>query len=278
MPETPNFWERLTRAQGEKNSLLCVGLDPERAKLPEAFARRKDGPLEFNKLVIEATADLACCYKLNLAFYEAEGLSGLGQMELTLRRLREAGALVIGDAKRGDIGSTARAYARALFDAWGFDAVTVNPLLGRDSLEPFLEREGRGVYVLAQTSNPGAADFQVANSLPEQIARKVLEWDAKGVCGLVVGATAAAAVKRLREIAPSLPFLLPGVGAQGAKIEDFLPAALSPAGAPIVVNVSRAVCLPAGEWSPERVREAAEGYRGKLSVASTRPSELRITN
>ena len=148
-----SFNEKLTSASRKNASLLCVGLDPDPALMPI------DDVLEFNKAIIEATADQVCCYKPNIAFYEALGIPGLEALQRTLEHVPEDIPVII-DAKRGDIGSTAKAYARAVFEWWGFDAVTVNPYLGKDSLEPFLEYADRGVLALCHTSGPGSADFQ----------------------------------------------------------------------------------------------------------------------
>ena len=148
-----SFQEKLTAASRKNESLVCVGLDPDPALMPI------DDVLEFNKAIIEATADQVCCYKPNMAFYEALGIPGLEALQRTLEHIPDD-IPVIGDAKRGDIGSTAKAYARAVFDWWGFDAVTVSPYLGTDSIEPFLEYSDRGVLVLCHTSGPGSVDFQ----------------------------------------------------------------------------------------------------------------------
>ena len=185
-------WEKIAAAAAANNSRICVGLDSERSRLPESVAGKTDPVYSFNCAVIEATIDLVCCYKPNMAFYEAEGVEGLKALAATIKYI-DGRVPVILDAKRGDIGNTARNYARAAFDRLGADAVTVNPYLGFDSVEPFLEYPGKGIFILCLTSNPSSADFQLSpdgSPLYEQVATKVLEWDqGKGRLGLVVGAT-----------------------------------------------------------------------------------------
>jgi orotidine-5'-phosphate decarboxylase len=215
-----NFIEKLARASRKNRSLLCVGLDPDPALLPAGI-----GTFEFNKAIIDATADLVCAYKPNIAFYEAMGNAGLD----ALKRTRDyiGGEIpVIVDAKRGDIGNTARAYARSLFDYFNFDATTASPYLGRDSLEPFIEYRNRGVFILCRTSNPGAVDFQSLSCkveggdrmLFEVVAEKVNSWNAHGNLGLVVGATYPEELKLIRQKYPEMPLLIPGVGTQGGEL------------------------------------------------------------
>ena len=229
-----SYVERLARRSREAHSLVCVGLDPP-ASLPVGEIASR------NRAIIEATAPYAACYKPNLAFYEQFGVPGLRALEATLDAV-PGGIPVIGDAKRGDMANTAAAYARALFDVWGFDAVTVNPFLGRDALEPFLAREDRGLYVLCRTSNPGAATIQNAplaegRTLYERIAAEAPGWGAN--VGLVAGATAPAELARIRARAPRATLLVPGVGAQGGD-----PAQVAAAGREpglVVVSASRSI-------------------------------------
>ena len=210
------FSEKLRAASQANNSLICVGLDPSLTQTPvERIAT-------FNQAIIEATQDLVCAYKPNLAFYEAWGPAGLEALSQTLAFV-PSHIPVIADAKRNDIGNTAEAYARAIFEALGFDAVTVNPYLGHDSLEPFLSYADKGVFVLCRTSNPGAADFQslVCDGKPlyRVVADRVEAWNKHGNLGLVVGATQPDELKAIREAHPTLPLLIPGVGAQGGSLE-----------------------------------------------------------
>jgi orotidine-5'-phosphate decarboxylase len=238
------FFDKLDRAAQRNGSLLCVGLDPDPAQMPISDVAA------FNRAIIEATAEFVCAFKPNLAFYEALGERGMAALRDTLAAI-PAEIPVIADGKRNDIGNTARAYARALFDGWGFDAVTVNPYLGGDSLEPFLEREDRGVFLLCRTSNPGARDFQdlpivageglPARPLFEVVAERAKEWNTRGNVGLVVGATYPEELARLREICPQMTFLVPGVGAQGGDLEACLRRGLDAEGGGLIINVSRQV-------------------------------------
>ena len=258
-------WERIADAAAVNNSRICVGLDTDRTRLPESAAGETDPIYSFNCAVIDATIDLVCCYKPNTAFYEAEGLAGLKALEGTIRYI-DGRVPVILDAKRGDIGNTARNYARAAFEWLGADAVTVNPYLGFDSVEPFLEYPDKGIFVLCLTSNASSADFQLSpadSPLYEQVAGKVLEWDeGKGRFGLVVGATHPEKIKRIRSMAGNLPFLLPGIGAQGGSIECVDAAELVGNRPGVVVNASRSI-IYAGEGKDFaiKVREAAENLR-----------------
>ncbi|MFA5309698.1 MAG: orotidine-5'-phosphate decarboxylase [Dehalococcoidales bacterium] len=238
-----NFLEKLALAGKKNRSLLCVGLDPDPALMPE-----KIGLFEFNKAIIDATADLVCAYKPNIAFYEAEGNKGLEALYRT-REYIPAEIPVIIDAKRGDIGNTARAYARSLFERFNFDAATVSPYLGYDSLEPFLRFRDRGVFVLCRTSNKSAEDLQ---SLPvktarghqmlfEIVAEKVQEWNKNGNLGLVVGATYPEELKLIRDRYPEMPLLIPGVGAQGGELGQVVACGVDAGREKTVINVSRQV-------------------------------------
>jgi orotidine-5'-phosphate decarboxylase len=193
-----NFSDKLLAASRRNESLLCVGLDPAPESMP------KVGFLEFNKAIIDATADLVCAYKPNLAFYEASGVEGLKVLQKTIEHIPDH-IPIIGDGKRGDIGNTARAYAKALFVTFGFDAATVSPYLGFDSIEPFIEYNEKGVFILCRTSNPGAMDFQSlvdvrGTPLYETVARRAKEWNVHGNIGLVVGATYTEELKAIRQL------------------------------------------------------------------------------
>jgi len=211
------FIDKLLNASRANKSLLCVGLDPDPQKLPV------DNVLEFNKAIIDATADLVCAYKPNLAFYEAMGIRGLQILKKTVACI-PGNIPVIGDAKRGDIGNTAVAYAKALFEYYKFDAVTVSPYLGYDSVEPFLDYKHGGVFVLCRTSNRSAADFQdlVDNfgmKFYQSVAMRASEWNKDGNIGLVVGATYPEELKEVRKMCPEMPLLIPGIGAQGGDLD-----------------------------------------------------------
>ena len=243
------FLKKLLAASRRNNSLICIGLDPEEAHLPPHLLDQPDPILSFNRAIIEATADLVCAYKPNLAFYEARGPAGLLTLQETLR-LIPPDIPTIGDAKRGDTANTARQYARALFEVYHFDAITAHPYLGRDSLQPFLDYHDKGIFIVCRTSNPGARDFQdalvqtgAATEAPlyEYVARQVLEWDTVGNVGLVVGATYPTELQRIRQIAPSLPILIPGVGAQGGDLRSAARNGVDAAGERAIIAISRAI-------------------------------------
>jgi len=240
-------------------SCLCLGIDPDPAALPRGLAAGLAGVERLGRLVLEAAAPYAAAVKVNLAFFEAFGSAGLAALE-QLRRAVPDDLPFIADAKRADIGSTARRHAAALFDALGADAVTANPYLGRDALEPFLARPDRFTYVLCRTSNPGAAAVQNLDvggrPLYLRVAELAAQWaGAEHNVGLVVGATAPVDMAAIRTTVPGLPFLVPGVGAQGGEIERVLangpattpPASRLPAGG-LLVNVSRAITQAVAEW------------------------------
>ncbi len=230
---------------------------------------------EFGNAIVEATWDLACAFKLNLAFYEAHGSEGYRAMERIVDAVNGR-VPVIADAKRNDIGNSARFYAKGLFDSVGFDAAVVNPYLGADGVEPFLEYEDRGILILCRTSNPGSQDFQElivqesGRNVPfyEVVAERAAEWDTKGNVGLVAGATFPDQARRIREICPAMPMLLPGIGAQGGELEAALSASLDTQGRGVMINVSRGVIFASqGSDYPETARAAADTYRKQIESA-----------
>jgi orotidine-5'-phosphate decarboxylase len=227
----------------ETGSLVCVGLDPDPDKMPAPLKDKPDSVYRFCKAVIEATSKHVLAYKPNLAFYESLGVEGWDVLRRVVRLIPE-GVLKIGDGKRGDIGSTAEKYASALFDL-GFDAVTVNPYLGQDSVAPFIKDESRGCFLLCLTSNPSSRDFQYlrADGKPFylHVAQKAATWNGSGNCGLVVGATHPGELRSVRGAAPGLPFLIPGVGAQGGDLEASVLEGTDEAGEMAVINSSRAI-------------------------------------
>ena len=263
-----NFFDRLADRIAANDTVVSVGLDPDPQRLP-ATVRDKDLPRwAFNRRVIDATHEYAACYKPNVAFYEdADGWRALRE---TIAYAHGKDVPVLLDAKRGDIGNTARQYAELLEEA---DAITVNPYLGRDSLEPFLERTDKGVFVLCRTSNPGGADLQdLELASGEPIYRRVAAladlWNDAGNVGLVVGATAPAELEELREEVPDLPFLVPGVGAQGGDLEAAVEYGLADGVG--LVNSSRGIIF-AGEDRAGRGRDAdADGYFEAAGVAAKR--------
>ncbi|HVP35432.1 MAG TPA: orotidine-5'-phosphate decarboxylase [Terriglobales bacterium] len=216
------FIQKLKSASAKNKSLLCVGLDTELEKIPKFLLQEKDPIFAFNRAIIDSTSDLVCAYKPNLAFYEAYGLKGLEALKKTCEYIPKDIPIIL-DAKRGDIGNTSKMYAKAIFDEFKGDGVTLSPYLGGDSLSPFLEYEDKCCFILCLTSNAGAKDFQLQNiqgkPLYKIVAEKILSWNKKGNCGLVVGATYPEQLKEIREIAPDLPILIPGVGAQKGDAE-----------------------------------------------------------
>jgi orotidine-5'-phosphate decarboxylase len=241
--------EKFERRARAVDSLLCVGLDPEIGKLPERFLGVEYPLLAFNRWIIDETAEFAAAYKPNSAFYEARGVTGQRELELTVEYLREKqpDVVTICDAKRGDIGNTNRGYVEAVFDAMGFDAVTLHPYLGRESLEPFLQRGDKASIILCRTSNPGAGELQdlvVVEGRPlwEHVAAQVAgEWNERGNCMLVVGATYPEEMRRVRAVAPELTFLVPGVGAQGGDVRAAVRAGLDANGLGLIVSSSRGI-------------------------------------
>ena len=278
MTSQPTFFDRLRTAADQKNTLLGVGLDVEPDRLPAGIGGGDvvQAVVEFNRRIVDATADLVAAYKPNLAFYEALGPPGLEAL-LRTRELIPADVPVIGDAKRGDIDNTMRRYAVALFDVYTFDCVTISPYLGRDAIEPFASRAERGVYLLCRTSNPGSgeiADLEVTSdgggsrSLYLAIAERVKSWNSSGNLGLVVGATYPQELARVREVAPELPILLPGVGAQGGLLEASVEAGVDARRGGLLVNASRQVLYAsANDDFPAAARHAAQTLRDRINTA-----------
>jgi orotidine-5'-phosphate decarboxylase len=262
-----SFFNDLSNASVRNNSLLCVGLDPDIEKMPDM------GILGFNKAIIEATSDLVCCYKLNFAFYEAAGAEGWQLLHDTLREI-PGDIPTIADAKRADIGNTSKAYARAIFDGLGFGAATVNPYLGYDSLEPFINSPARGVFILCRTSNPGSADFQrlpvqfEGKEMPlyQAVAAKASRWNRLSNLGLVVGATYPEELRFIRKEHPDLSLLVPGVGTQGGDLEQAVRYGLDANRAGIIINVSRQILYAsAGEDFAQAARCAARNLRDEIN-------------
>jgi len=274
-----SFASRLEELQLRRNSLLCIGLDPDVRLMPPQFGSTPSAVLSFNKAIIEATHDLACAYKLNLAFYEALGYQGWSVLQQTLAAIPSS-LLTIGDGKRADIGNTSAKYARALFDECGFDAVTVNPYMGLDSLEPFLERSDRGVFVLALTSNPGSRDFQrlKVGTMPlyQRVIRTARKWDTRGNVGFVVGATHPRELRAVRALAPDAPILIPGIGSQGGDLTAAVRNGCNARGALALVNVGRTI-LYAGRDNLFASAARAEAASLHDQIASIRSRYFRRT-
>ena len=267
------FLDRLATIQQEKETRLCVGLDPDPARFPSFLLGDHSlaaSAMRFNAAIIEATAPFACAFKLNLAFYENFGREGPRVIDETLDRLPED-TLAIADGKRTDIGNSARFYAAATFKQHDFDACTVSPYMGAEAVQPFLNYEGKAVFVLTRTTNPSADALQQLHTngqpLYEHVARHITTWneEAKGTAGLVAGATDPEALQRLRQACPDLPFLVPGVGAQGGSVDDTLEAASS---GPMLVNSSRAILYAYDEEYSndfaDAAREAAQTLGDQL--------------
>ena len=288
---TAPYLDRLAARSAATGTVLCLGLDPDPDAPPAGFSCDVAGVERFAALILQAALPHAAAVKPNLAFYEAFGSAGIAALE-RLRASIPSDVPVIIDAKRGDIGSTAARQAVALFDALGADAVTVNPYLGEEAIAPLLGRTDRFAYVLCRTSNPGAAEVQsllvaadAASTAPEEplyarIARRAMTWGPGATVGLVVGATAPEELRSVRAIAPGLPLLVPGIGAQGGEVEPVLadgPAVGPPGGGRpgggLLVNVGRGIAGAAtgpessSSGDPlERVTEAAREWAARLPV------------
>lgn len=234
------------------NSLLCVGLDSDLMSLPE-WALQHDSPqLAFNKRIIDLTAHYTAAFKFNMAFYEAAGSSGMLQLTRSLEYLRgkHPDILTISDAKRGDIGNSSAAYARAIFDELGFDAVTLSPYLGRDALQPFLDRSDKACIILCRTSNPGSAEFQnleiAGETLWKYVAMTVTErWNANNNCMLVAAATYPDELAQIRTIVGDMTLLVPGIGDQGGDVASVVRAGLNSRGQGLIINASRSIIFAA---------------------------------
>ena len=262
------FQTKLNSASTDNRSRLCVGLDPDPDRLPAHLKGAPNPVLVFLREIVAATRDLACAYKPNFAFYGAMGAAGWEILRSILKAIPD-GVPTILDFKAGDIGNTAAQYARMAYDLLGVDAVTVNPLMGLDAVEPFLRYDDRCAFLLCLTSNPGSADFQrlaVDDRLLYQvIAEKAVAWSRTGPCGLVVGATHPEELQTLRRLAPDLPFLIPGVGAQGGDARAVVRMAVDARGEGAIVNASRSILYASGGTDfAEAARHAAEGLRREL--------------
>ena len=263
------FNERLRQTCRRKNSYLAIGLDPDMDRLPGFLMDFESPLLEFNKSIINATSDLVCAYKLNTAFYEHFGVQGWRALRKTIELIPED-TLTIIDGKRGDIGNSSEKYARMAFAELNGDAATVNPYMGYDSVEPFLQEESRGAFILCLTTNPGAEDFQYLKmgdrTLFEHVAQRAVAWNRKGNVGLVVGATRSDEFRAIRTIAPELPFLVPGVGAQGGDLERAVLGAADKNGEGFVISVSRGILYVSDDLDfAQASREKTEEFRDRIN-------------
>jgi orotidine-5'-phosphate decarboxylase len=266
------FVQRIERAWTAGDTLLCVGLDPDPARLPKHLANAEYPLFEFGRAIVDATADLVCAFKPQIAYYAAARAED--QLEMTIAHIRRhhPAIPVILDAKRGDIGSTADMYAREAFERYQADAVTVNPYLGSDALAPFLAHADKGVIILCRTSNPGAREVQDIESkgrkLYEVIAEKAArDWNGKGNVLLVVGATYPEELARIRAIVGDMPILVPGVGAQGGDIAAVVANGATADGTGLIISTSRAVLYAGGGADyAEAARSAAQKLRDEINL------------
>ncbi|MFO7809895.1 MAG: orotidine-5'-phosphate decarboxylase [Candidatus Delongbacteria bacterium] len=265
-----NFKQRTIDIIKQRRSALCVGLDTDPAKIPDILKKENDPVLKFNKEIIDATKEYAAAYKPNLAFYEQLGTKGLDYFEKTLEYIGDA-ILKIADAKRGDIGNTSKKYAQAFFEHFNCDAITVSPYMGEDSVSPFLEREDKGVFILALTSNKGSRDFQMQKMadgryLYEKVIEQINSWNQKNNCGLVAGATHPEMFEGIRKLAPHLPFLIPGIGAQGGDLENTVKYGFVKDHVLSFINSSRGVIYAStGPDFAERAGEEAKKLRDRIN-------------
>jgi orotidine-5'-phosphate decarboxylase len=267
------FSEQLAGAWAKNNSLLCVGLDPDPAKLPAHLHGKPDAIYRFCAEIADATADLACAFKPQIAYFAARRAED--QLEALIAHIHDKhpAVPVILDAKRGDIGSTAEQYAIEAFERYKADAVTVNPYMGRDSIEPWLAYTDKGVILLCRTSNPGGSDLQFqkvgagGTAIFELVAQMVArEWNTTGQCALVVGATFPGEIARVREIVGDLPLLVPGIGAQGGDIEATVKAGRTATGVGLMINSSRAILYAGkGEGYATAARQVALETRDAIN-------------
>ncbi len=266
-----NFQAKLNNMVEKNNSLLCIGLDPDLEKLPKHLLERDDPIFEFNKAIIDSTFDLVCSYKPNIAFYEAYGIEGLTSLKKTLEYLQEKYPIIpiILDAKRGDIGNTASRYAKAVFEYWSADGVTVFPNVGKDGLKPFFEYEDKLIIILLKTSNPDSGIFQnlEIDGKPYylKMAEIIKQWNQKNL-GLFVGATYPKELKDVRAIFPDSIFLTAGVGAQGAKTEEAVRAGVDKKGDNLICNNSREIIYASsGEDFAQKIREKAKDIKDEIN-------------
>lgn len=271
-----SFMQALRTRWEQADSLVCVGLDPEPAKFPAQFAQDPDAVFNFCRAIVDATAPYVCAFKPQIAHFATLVAEDALQRLIAHIHAAHPGIPVILDSKRGDIGSTAQHYAAEAFDRYAADAVTVNPYLGRDSVQPFLDRADRGVVILCRTSNPGAADLQdlsvstggtTGRPLYQLVAEKIArEWNTHGNCALVVGATWPEQLREVREIVGEVPFLVPGVGAQGGDVEAVVRNARTADGTGLIVSSSRAILYASqgGDFA-EAAADAARSLRDEIN-------------
>jgi orotidine-5'-phosphate decarboxylase len=266
-----NFMQAIATVWGKNNSLVCVGLDPDRAKIPVCLRSMETPLFAFNKAIIDATADLVCAYKPQIAYYAAARAEQ--ELELTIAYIHQHyhGIPVILDAKRGDIGSTAEQYAQEAFDRYQADAVTVNPYMGADTLQPFLDRKDKGIIILCRTSNPGARAIQDLEAGGKKLYQIIAgmaatEWNYNGNVLLVVGATFPQELGEIRAIVGEMPLLVPGIGAQGGEVQSAVVNGKAKDGTGMIINSSRGIIYASGKDDfAEAARNAAIALRDDIN-------------
>ncbi len=270
-PSSLSFLSRLQARWGTGDTLLCVGLDPDATRFPAHLRARDDAIYAFCRAIVDATAEFACAFKPQIAYFAAARAEDQLESLIAHCRQHHPQVPVILDAKRGDIGSTAEQYAREAFERYGADAVTLSPFMGFDSIEPYLAYAGRGAFLLCRTSNAGGNDLQMLDvggeKLYERIARLASStWNRGGELGLVVGATYPAELARVRELAPALPLLVPGIGAQGGDVQASVRAGQDTAGGGMAINSSRAILYAdSSEAFAQRAGEVARRTRDEIN-------------
>lgn len=268
-----NIIQKLNKRIDKVNSLLCVGLDSEIKKIPPHLQKERYPQFAFNKVIIDATADLVCAYKPNSAFYEARGENGMRELKMTFEYINKKypNIVTILDAKRADIGSTNLGYINHMFDYLGSDSATLHPYLGKEALQPFLNRKDKASIILCRTSNPGAGEFQdlLINNEPLYIHIAALvsqTWNDNNNCMLVVGATYPEEMEKVRSIVGDMPFLVPGIGAQGGDVEKTVKAGMDSKKRGLIINSSRGIIFASkGKDFAERAREEALKLRDEIN-------------
>jgi orotidine-5'-phosphate decarboxylase len=261
--------EKLNKRMDKANSLLCVGLDSEITKLPKQFEKSSTPQFDFNKAIIDATHEYVCAYKPNMAFYEARGDQGIKELKMTMEYVQKnhPDIFTICDAKRADIGSTNEGYVSSIFDWFGFDAITLHPYLGKEALQPFLDRKDKVSIILCRTSNPGAGELQdlqvEGEPLWKKVAQKVsTQWNTNENCMLVVGATYPEEMKEIRSVTGDITFLVPGIGAQGGDVEKVVKAGKNSQGKGMIINSARGIIFAS---SGDDFIQAAAGSAATLN-------------
>ena len=271
------FTEKLNKRIDAVDSMLCVGLDPDLKRLPEHISRDAAGVTAFCRAIVDTTAPYVCAFKPQIAYFAGAGLEKALEDTIAYIREKHPDIVVILDAKRGDIGSTAKQYAKEAFERYQADAVTLSPYMGFDTIEPYFAYEGRGVILLCRTSNPGGADIQElvtkdGDMVYERVAKLAAgPWNVNGQVGLVVGATQPAEIARVRALAPATPLLVPGIGAQGGDVDAAVAAGLDAEGRGMIINSSRAVIFAGqGEDFAQAAAQAAKTTRDAIRAAKTK--------